>query len=494
MLTRLLLLLVISSCTWTGHAFAQATNVLLVIADDLGSDSLNLFSGTGGPPTPTLDSLANTGVRFTNCWGSPTCSPARAQILTGRYGFRTGVGNVGAVPSLDEGTIAQAFKSGGYASGCFGKWHLANQTNGNRTNPNLMGFDHYSGNLGGGLQNYSSWTKITNGMVANGPNNPETNYATSQVATEASNWIQQRGSNPWFCWVAFNAPHAPFHLPPSDLHSSNLTGTNADIAANPRDYYLAMVEAMDTEIGRILDEMDPAVRANTVVIFVGDNGTPGQVTPNPEVFTGSKGSLFEGGVRIPCIMSGSIVQAPGRAHDGLISLVDLFTTLLDAAGVSESVIPEGAATDSQSFASYLSDSNAPPVRTCQFTERFVSPSSAPSNNDGKTIRLGDWKLIRNDNGAESFFNLPDENTNLADGSLTATEQTQYQVLNNKLDSLLADALLGDVNLDAVVNFDDIPSFINLLSSGTYQLEADCDQNGLVDFADISAFIDILIGR
>ena len=493
MFFRFFSLLIVSGCVWTGHAFAQTStpNVLLMIADDLGSDSLNLFSGIDGSPTPTLDSLANTGVRFTNCWGSPSCAPARAQILTGRYGFRTGVGHVGAVPALDEGTIAQAFQTGGYATGCFGKWHLANATNGNRDNPNLMGFDHYSGNLGGGVQSYFSWTKVTNGAFVNNANNPETNYATSQVATEASTWIQQRGNEPWFCWVAFNAPHLPFHLPPSNLHSSNLSGTNADIATNPRAYYLAMVEAMDTEIGRILEEMNPTVRDNTVVVFVGDNGTPGQAPPNTRIFNGSKGSLFEGGVRIPCIVSGSNVQSPGRTNDGLVSLVDLFTTLLDLAGLNESLIPDGAATDSQSFASHLSDPNAPIVHTCQFSERFEEPST---RNDGKTLKLGDWKLIRNDNGAESFFNLPDEDTNLADGSLTPMEQTQFELLNNKLDNLLSDALLGDVNRDEAVGFSDIPPFISLLISGTYQLEADCNQNGLVDFADIPVFINILIGQ
>ena len=124
-------------------------------------------------------------------------------------------------------------------------------------------------------------------------------------------------------------------------------------------------------------------------------------------------------------------------------------------------------------------------------DRFEEPST---RNDGKTLKLGDWKLIRNDNGAESFFNLPDEDTNLADGSLTPMEQTQFELLNNKLDNLLSDALLGDVNRDEAVGFSDIPPFISLLISGTYQLEADCNQNGLVDFADIPVFINILIGQ
>ena len=492
MFVRLLISFVVLGYLSTGQAFSQQPNVLLVIADDLGVDSLNLFLSTDGPPTPTLDSLANTGVKFTNCWGSPTCSPARAQILTGRYGFRTGVGSVGAVPSVDEGTVAQAFKAAGYATGCLGKWHLSNATNGNRDNPNLMGFDHYSGNLGGGLSDYFSWTRITNGAVSNGRNNPVTNYATSETASNASDWIQQQGNNPWFCWVAFNAPHTPFHLPPANLHTSDLSGTAADISSNPRDYYLAMVEAMDTEIGRLLSTIAPAVRANTVVVFIGDNGTPGSATPTPRILTGAKGSLFEGGVNIPCIVSGASVVTPGRTHDALISVVDVFTTLLDLAGLNASVIPDGAATDSRSFAPYVTNPNATIVHTCQFTEQFTDPPTTGGNNAfGKTVKLGDWKLIRFDNGTESLFNLPNENTDLADGSLNPTEQVNFDTLNSKLDAILSDALLGDVNRNGTVNFLDIAPFISVLSSGEYQFEADCDQSGAVTFLDISPFIALL---
>ena len=497
LIVRFLSALVVFSCLFgcfgAGQAYAQQPNVLLVIADDLGVDSLNLFVGNDGPPTPTLDSMANAGVQFTNCWGSPSCSPARAQMLTGRYGFRTGVGAPGAVPSVDEGTIAQAFKAGGYATACLGKWHLSNATNGGDDNPNLMGFDHYSGSIGGGVGDYSSWNKVENGTQINGRNNPVTNYVTSETASDASNWIGQQGNDPWFCWVAFNAPHLPFHLPPANLHSSTLPGTDADIAANPRDYYLAMVEAMDTEIGRMLSEIDPAVLANTVVVFIGDNGTPGQVPPTPRVLTGSKGSLFEGGVNIPCIVSGLGVVDRGRTHDGLISVVDLFATLLDMAGLDASLIPDGAATDSLSFAPCLVDPNASIARNCHFSETF-SNTATPGRNDGKTVRLGDWKLIRNDNGNEGLYNLPNENQNLANGFLTATEQENFDLLNRKLDAILSDALLGDVNLSELVDFSDIEPFIELLISGSYQLEADCDRNGTVDFSDIPEFIAILQGR
>ncbi len=492
MIFRIVITFAVLGCFSTAQVSAQQKNVLLLVADDLGVDSLNLFMATDGPPTPTLDSLAGAGVRFTNCWGSPTCSPARAQILTGRYGFRTGVGEVGGTPALDEGTVAQAFQTAGYATGCFGKWHLSGTSNGGNDNPNLMGFDHYCGAIGGGVTDYSQWVKVENGVVVNNRRNPVTEYVTSVTASDASNWIQQQGANPWFAWVAFNAPHSPWHLPPNDLHTANLSGTDADIAANPRDYYLAMVEAMDTEIGRLLNELDPAVRANTVVVFVGDNGTPTMTLPAGTSLRGSKGTLFEGGVKIPCIVSGADITSPGRTHDGLISLVDVFTTVLDLAGQSAGVIADGAATDSRSFAPYVVDPAADVIHTCQFSERFVSPGSTPSNNDGKTVKQDGWKLIRFDDGTENLFNLANENRNLFDESLTQVQQTNYDALTEKLDNILNGPFqLGDVNLDGVTDFGDIMPFINVLSNNGYQTEADCDQSGAVNLLDIAPFIDLL---
>ncbi len=267
---------------------AVADNVLLIIADDLGADSVGLFSPANTTaPTPTLDGLAANGVRFTRCWSNPTCSPSRAALLTGRHGFRTGVGWPGDVIGLSEGTIANAFNSAGYGTACIGKWHLSNQTNGGDDNPNLMGFDHFSGAMSGALRDFFLWPKVVNGQALQ---QRVRTYATTENVNDAISWIDEQDSD-WFLWLAFNAPHSPFHLPPNELHSYDLLGTEADIAANPTSYYQASIEAMDTEIGRLLGSIDAAVLANTTIIFVGDNGTPGGVAPN--VVRGAKGQLRE---------------------------------------------------------------------------------------------------------------------------------------------------------------------------------------------------------
>ena len=391
---------------------AKADNVLLIIADDLGADSMGLFSAAlDTAPTPNLDSLAANGVRFTQCWGNPSCAPSRASLLTGRHGFRTGVGTPGDAIDLSESTIADAFNSAGYGTACVGKWHLANNQNGGETNPNMMGFDHYSGPVfGGGINNYFSWPKVVNGQSQQGNT---TTYATTENVNDALTWIGGQ-QNDWFLWLAFNAPHTPFHLPPNNLHTYNLSGTNADISNNPELYYKASIEAMDTEIGRLLSSIDPAVLAETTVIFIGDNGTPTNVSPG--TVRGAKSSLWEGGVHVPCIVSGPAVSGSlNRTNDETIMFVDFFKTMLEAAGLNvDDHIPDGAATDSISFAAHLTDENAPSTHTFQFSTRFANPAN---RRDGRAIATDDFKLILYDNGNEEFFDRTDEFTNLFDGNI-----------------------------------------------------------------------------
>lgn len=400
-----------------GFQPAQADNVLLIIADDYGADSMGIFSSTlDTAPTPNLDNLAANGVRFTQCWGNPICAPSRASLLTGRHGFRTGVGTPGDAIDLSESTIADAFNSGGFGTACIGKWHLANNQNGGNFNPNMMGFDHYSGPVtGGGINNYFSWPKVVDGQ-AQQPN--VSTYATTENVNDALAWIGGQ-QNDWFLWLAFNAPHTPYHLPPANLHSyNNLSGTNADINNNPLPYYQASIEAMDTEIGRLLNSIDPAVLADTTVIFIGDNGTP--TTVSPRTVRGFKSSLWEGGVHVPCIVSGPAVSGSlGRSNDETIMFVDFFKTMLEAAGLTVGDhVPAGAATDSISFAAHLTDENAASTHTFQFSTRFETPTH---RRDGRAIATDDYKLILYDDGDEEFFDRTDEFTNLLNGGLNMVQ-------------------------------------------------------------------------
>jgi len=226
-------------------------NILLIIADDFGVDSHGIYGiGSSTAPTPTIDGLATEGVRFLQAWSNPLCSPTRATLLTGRYSFRTGVGfptSESRQIGLHEFTLPQALSQLGYSSAAIGKWHLSGDSNGGGYNPNLMGFDHYSGNLDGFVPDYYNWTKTVNGI-----DSTVTNYATTENVDDALDWISDQGESPWFLWLAFNAAHSPFHAPPSDLHSIDFDRNDL-----PRDtlYYPAMIEAMDTEIGRLLSSI-----------------------------------------------------------------------------------------------------------------------------------------------------------------------------------------------------------------------------------------------
>lgn len=178
-------------------------NILLLIADDYGVDSSSLYNSTNLgavlPPTPNIASLASTGVVFRNACANPLCSPTRACLLTGRFGFRTGIGDVigGTQEPLaaTKFTLPKAFTNAalGYQLAQFGKWHLDNSVNSPLT---VGGWTNYAGSLIGQLTNYSNWSKTVNGV-------------TTDLVNDATSWIAARGTNAWFLWIAFNAPHTP---------------------------------------------------------------------------------------------------------------------------------------------------------------------------------------------------------------------------------------------------------------------------------------------
>src|SRR6185436_9712292 len=201
-------------------------NVLVLIADDLGAYSLAAYGpGADLPPTPTIDRLAATGVVFRNAWSQPMCSPTRATIQTGRYGFRTKIGvNISACcndPALprEEVTLPAMLDlgTGGVtAHAMFGKWHLGSNPVGGDLAPNLAGYGHFAGSMDGQLADYFRWRKTVDGAVT-----ISTRYATSACVDDALAWIRQQPER-WVCVVAFSAPHTPFHAPPARLHTQVL--------------------------------------------------------------------------------------------------------------------------------------------------------------------------------------------------------------------------------------------------------------------------------
>lgn len=404
-------------------ALAQTTspNVLLIIADDMGLDAspCHDVGAANTPAMPTLAALCYEGLVFENAYAAPMCSPTRATIMTGRYGFRTGVGTAVGLRSsgglnTDETSLFAYLDSHArddYAHAVIGKWHLATNQFGGADHPSLMGVDHYAGLLAGTLDDYSSWPRTEGGVTTQ-----VEGYVTSMFTDEAIDWIADQGDDPWFLWLAHVAPHLPLHLPPADLHSqTDLTGTQADIEARPVDYYMAALEAMDSEIGRLLDSMEQAVREDTVVIFIGDNGTPAQTIQTPFERQRAKASLFEGGTHVPLIVAGAGVTRQGEREDALVNSTDLFATIAQLAGVSEA----SGAEDSISFAHLLSGDPSGHERTYAYTEHFgqIGAAGNPRRAEqfGWAIRDTRWKYIALENGDRYLFDLqsdPYESANL----------------------------------------------------------------------------------
>jgi arylsulfatase A-like enzyme len=459
------------------HPAQAEQNILLIIGDDIGIDAMGLYTAGDKAPTPTLDGLAAGGVRFTDCWANPVCSPTRATMLTGKHGFQTGVGWPGHVIGPGEFTVADALNSAGYATACIGKWHLSTAAD----NPNAMGFDHYSGNLGGFLNSFFTWNKTVNGVTST-----VNNYATSENVDDAIAWITTQGSDPWFCWVAFNAAHTPFHKPPNDLHSYDyLPGTTFHINNNPGLYFKAMIEAMDTEIGRLIAGIDADVLANTTILFLGDNGTDRRVYTGAE--RGSKGVIYQGGVHVPCIVAGAAVTGGNRTHDGRIHSVDFFETIIELAGIdpNEAVSP-AIRVDSRSFLAYLEDPAQANFHEYALAERFQTTSV---DADGKTIRNAGYKLNAYDDasGTEELFDIisdPNETTNLLAGSLTGTDATNYDDLSNRLTAMLTDftpPTVTAVDFNAVRTVSDIePSGV-----GVQTIEITFSENVAFEAADVT---------
>ncbi|TAE27383.1 MAG: T9SS C-terminal target domain-containing protein [Candidatus Kapaibacterium sp.] len=458
-------LLFLLLCCIASFAPANAQrNVILIIADDLGTDYLGFYEDRADTaPMPNIRKLLARGVRFQNTMSAPLCSPTRAGILTGRYGFRTGVGAVvemGTVGSLDtaEMTIPRLlnlFAPSGIAKANIGKWHLQSpMPTSNLIFPNRMGYDHYAGNFSGQLASYTNWSKVTNGVSST-----STAYATTETANDAISWIKAQNAKPFFLWLAFNAPHTPFHLPPTNLHSyKTLSGSTADIQANPKSYFKASLEALDTEIGRLMDSLQALKKLDsTDIIFIGDNGNTqsvAQITTRNR----AKGTIYQYGVKVPFIIAGPSVINPNRVSAALVNTVDIFATVLELFGFGawQTRISASKPVDSKSLLPIIQN-RATEVRPWAFTEIFsITPDLT---NDGKTIRNAAYKLIRFDNGNQEFYNLltdPNEASNLFLRTLSATERANYNYLCGELSTLTGTTVCNTALSVEETRADDVP--------------------------------------
>ena len=422
-------------------AFSQLSvadqNVLIVIADDLGKDSIGLYETQNQTaPTPNIDALAKNGVTFTNAWANPVCSPTRATLLSGQYGFRNGVTTVVGGRSGGDGidtstyTLFNALAEsnvGVVGNSVIGKWHLNDDSNGDTDNPNIMGVDYFAG-LATGRFDYFNWEKTVNGVTQ-----PVSNYSVTENVDDSIAWISEQ-DGPWLNWLAFMSPHSPFHKPPSDLHSyDDLVDDNAAARENPIPYYQAMIEAMDTELGRLLAYLKQIGEYdNTTIIFLGDNGTPEQVVAQPYDPEKAKGSLYQGGVNVPLVIGGAGVANKGRTTNALANAVDIFSTTLAQFGIEAADLPANVVIDSKSLVPVMQGNAG--TREFVYSE-IKGLSSTP---DGQAISNGRYKLISYAELDEELYNLrsdPLETNNLIASGLSSEDQSQLALLREGFNTL-----------------------------------------------------------
>jgi arylsulfatase A-like enzyme len=418
------IILVLFFFTLTCFSQQQSPNILLIIADDMGIDSTPGFGiNEDLPSTPTLDSLREKGLSFTNCWAAPQCSPTRAAIMSGKYGIKTGVMRPPLILDTSHTSLFTKIKEQSitdYSMGLIGKWHIGGSGTSNYSHPKDSGVPYYEGVFTSQVDDYYNWTKV------NSEENEEqvNEYVTAHLTNNAISWIDDQ-TKPWFLWLAHVAPHAPFQTPPEGTYTTSPT--------NNRTTYLSMVESMDYEINRLLESMDDDTLENTVIIFIGDNGTPGQANnfwPNGH----AKSSIYEGGIRVPLIITGKSVERVNEVEASLVQATDLHATILELAGVQLL----GGTDNSLSLKPALSFEN-------QVSKKINYTDYESSNTELWATRNETYKLIEDENGREEFYNIftdIKEETNLI-GNLTTEQETIKMMLQQEAQTIRNDWSCND---------------------------------------------------
>lgn len=388
---------------------ARAAGYLIIVLDDLGVSHVSAYLGemypgytpVYVPDTPTIDGLAGVGLRFTDAWANPVCSPTRASLLTGQYPFQHDVGSlVGAAPDLgaDAMTLPELLRDvapGAPESGLFGKWHLGTSTPGGTDwtvtgeygeapAPGLHGFVTYAGSLVGQLESYRAWTNVRWPVLLSGGTvgatvTSETAWAPDVTVTDAIDWIALQGGD-WLAVVSLNSPHLDVDgereawelddLAPERL--GQCVDRNGDGTCSNAEIYATLVEDADARVQALLEGIlaaDPGRLEDTVIFLLGDNGTPAGLLEAPWAATAArpdvgKGSPYESGVRIPfviargcdwmdradgafdgsyggaapsCVGASVGVATPGLALNLPVQVADVYATIAELAGAPTSV-------------------------------------------------------------------------------------------------------------------------------------------------------------
>ena len=399
----------------------QTPNIIFVLADDLGWTDLAV-QGSKYYETPNIDRLAAQGMRFTRFYNCPNCQPTRAALMSGQYGARTGVYTVGGIDRfdwrsrplrpvdnvtrlpLDRVTVAQALKSAGYATGMFGKWHLGED---GAYHPGRRGFDEAVVSMGKHFD-FETIPETAHAKDA---------YLADFLTDKSLDFIRQHRDRPFFLYLPHFAVHTPIDAKKADIARFK---DKPAAGGHHNPVYAAMIASVDESVGRIMAVLDELkIADNTVVVFAGDNGgvggyvregisRDGDITDNAPLRSG-KGSLYEGGTRVPYIVRWPGVTKPGVTTDQPSLNVDLFPTLLEIAGAKA---PAGQVLDGESHVPLLRDPGAAFRRGAIF-HHFPGYLGQGAGQWRTTpvgaIHAGDWKLMEFfEDGRLELYNLRED--------------------------------------------------------------------------------------
>jgi len=400
---------------WTG----AKPNIVFILADDMGWKDPG-YTGNNYHETPRIDSLAKQGVVFTNAYANaPNCAPSRASLMTGQYSPRHGIFTVASpergksenrklIPPENTRELAPSFitfpellKEAGYATASIGKWHLGGTA---ETNPLAQGFDL---NIGGDQRGSpkSHFSPYQNNNLTDGP---EGEYLTDRLTDEALKFIKDNRESPFFLYLTHFAVHTPLQgkrelvekyedkPPPEGRHNAK---------------YAAMMESFDESVGRVLDQLESLnLMENTLVVFFSDNGPyyrASEATP----LRGSKGMLYEGGVREPLIVYWKGHTQIGTQIDEPVIGTDFYPTFLDLAGIKK---PVSLVLDGESLVPLLHKGKGLGKRALYwhfpaYLEPYGGMTQKWRQVPASSIRMGDWKLIENfETGALELYNLAED--------------------------------------------------------------------------------------
>jgi len=385
-------ILLVAFITVYGSSNAQERpNVIIIYTDDQGTVDLNSYGATD-LVTPNMDKLVEDGVKFTQFYASPICSPSRASLLTGKTPQRAGSpGNAGANPNSNNGlpgeeyTMAEMFKDAGYATAHIGKWHLGYQP---EMSPNAQGFDYSFGHLVGCIDNYSHY------FYWNGPNRHDLYQNGKEVfydgaffpdlmVKEASSFLEQNTEQPFFMYFAMNLPHYPYQGDTKWLEYYREKGV-----AYPRDLYAAFLSTQDERIGQLIKKIEElGLRDNTIIVFQSDNGHSTEERAHggggsTGIYRGAKQCLFEGGIRVPAAISWPGKISSGEVRDQFAVNTDWMPTLAQLCGIQL----DTKELDGKSLVPVISNGKSNTLHTDGYCWAFK---------DMWVARKGKWKLLGN---------------------------------------------------------------------------------------------------